>query len=113
MKCIIFPMFNVYCCPERNKQIGLCKWVSWERRRSGSRVSFALADDCFKKRFQSSKGEKTDLVNMCIYFSVFAQNGFAEQSFDRREAVPVIPVLHERGESSKSYLHSISVRLLA
>jgi len=45
---------------------------------------------------------------------LFAQNGFTEQSFDRHEAVPVIQlILHERRESSKSYLHSISVRLLA
>lgn len=49
-----------------------------------------------------------------MYFIfLFAQNGFTERSFDRHEAVPVIQVLHERRESGKSYLHSISVRLLA
>lgn len=66
MKCINFPMFNAYFCPERNKQIIFCKCVSWEKRLSSSRILLALTADCFKKLFQSSKGEETDLVNMCI-----------------------------------------------
>lgn len=81
MKCIIFPMFNAYFCLERNKQIVLCKWVSWERRRSGSGVSFALADDCFKKLFQSSKGEKTDLANMCILLFRFCSEWICRAVF--------------------------------